>query len=191
MARPAPAEPAVRYTVERYSRLVEEGVLSPDERVELLEGVIVGMAPHSPRHAAGITRAANVLGAVVEGRATVRVQLTLVLGAHSAPEPDVAVVPGRVDDYDRAHPRSALLVVEVADSSLAEDRLTKAPIYAAAGIPEYWIIDLRHDQIEVFREPDRKRSRYASFMTAGRGERLELVAFPGVTVAVDDLMPAR
>ncbi len=179
MATPAPVEPVVRYTVERYSRLVEEGVLSPDERVELLEGVIVGMAPHSPRHAAGISCAGQALRVVLEGRAAVR------------PEPDIAVVSGRVEDYYRAHPRAALLVVEVAETSLAADRLTKAPIYAAASIPEYWIIDLRHDRIEVFRDPDRKLSRYGSITTTVRGERLELLALPGVSVAVDDLIPAR
>jgi len=191
MATPAPVEPVVRYTVERYSRLVEEGVLSPDERVELLEGVIVGMAPHSPRHAAGISCAGQALRVALEDRAAVREQLTLVLGPYSAPEPDIAVVFGRVEDYYRAHPRAALLVVEVAETSLAADRLTKAPIYASARIPEYWIIDLRHDRIEVFRDPDRKLSRYGSITTTVRGERLELLALPGVSVAVDDLIPAR
>ena len=188
---PAPAEPAVRYTVECYSRLVEEGVLSPDERVELLEGVIVGMAPHSPRHAGGISKTAHALRVAVEGGATVREQLTLVLGAYSAPEPDIAVVPGRLEDYECAHPTAALLVVEVADRSLAADRLTKAPIYAAAGIAEYWIIDLRHDRVEVYRDPDRERARYRSLTIAERGERLRLVALPKVSVVVDDLIPAR
>ena len=108
-----PGEPA-RMTVDRYLGLVEAGVLSEDDRVELLEGVIVAMTPSNPPHAAVVTMATRALLRAVGERASVRTQCTLVLGRFSAPEPDVAVVPGSDRDYLSGHPRTALLVVEVA-----------------------------------------------------------------------------
>ena len=133
----------------------------------------------------------DVFTAAVGTRAAVRVQLSLVLGPHSVPEPDVALVPGRTADYDTRHPTTALLVVEVADSSLVQDRLTKAPVYAAGGVLAYWIVNLRDDRLEVFRTPDPATRTYAKTVVAGRGDRLEPVALPGISVAVGDLLPAR
>src|SRR5437773_4078099 len=139
------APPETRYTSERYLALVDAGALGPDDKVELLEGEIVVMAPEGPRHEVAIDKAADALRVAVAGRAAVRAQHSVHAGTRSVPEPDIAVVPGRHDDYARARPRIALLVVEVSDSSLTRDRLRKAPVYAAAGIPEYWIVNLRDD----------------------------------------------
>ena len=189
MAHAAPV--TTRVTAERYFALVDEGVLHPDDRVELLEGVIVAMAPQSARHAAATSRVDDALRAAIGTRAVTRVQLPLALGLYSVPEPDVAVVPGRRADYDTAHPTTGLLVVEVAEASLAQDRLTKAAIYAAAGIPEYWLVNLRDDRVEVFQAPDRQAARYGETRLAGSGEQLELVALPGAVVAVEDLLPRR
>jgi len=136
-----------------------------------------------------IDKTADALRVAVAGRAAVRAQHSVHAGARSVPEPDIAVVPGRHDDYARARPRTALLVVEVSDSSLARDRLRKAPVYAAAGIPEYWIVNLRDDVVEVSRAPERGARRYTETRVARRGERLELVALPGTSLAVDDLLP--
>ncbi len=180
-----------RYTVERYFELVGAGVLRPDDRVELLEGVIVAMSPQNPPHASAITRASRVLDRVVGDRAVVRVQMPLIIGTYSVPEPDVAVVPGTDADYDGAHPTTALLIVEVADTSLLQDRLTKAAVYAAAGIPEYWLMNLRGDCIEVFRAPDPKTARYAETRTLRRGEQIDLIAFPDARVNLDDLLPGQ
>jgi Uma2 family endonuclease len=176
-------------TAERYLGLVEAGVLSEDDRVELLEGVVVAMAPHSPAHAAGVARADEALRRAVGARAHVRPQLSLVLGRRSVPEPDLAVVPGSVADYDRSHPTTAWLVIEVADTSLQQDRLSKAAIYAAAGIPEYWIVNLRDSVVEVMRDPDAAQARWRDVRRAGRDARLGLVAVPGASVAVADLLP--
>ena len=193
MADPAPARPIPpsRCTSERYLELTDEGLLRSDDRVELLEGVIVSMAPHTPRHSAGVRRASRVLYEAVGRRAVVQVQLTFVAGRFSVPEPDVAVLPGTEADYDAVHPSKALLVVEVGESSLPQDRITKAAIYARAGIPEYWIVNLRDDRVEVFRSPDAAKRRYRRTTVARRGERLALAALPGVSVAVDDLLPGR
>ncbi len=178
-------------TVDDFLRLVADGALSADDRVELLEGVVVAMAPSSPRHAGTIAIVSDVLRAMVGARAAIRVQLPLAAGAWSLPEPDVAVVEGLNADYVAAHPASALLVVEVSESSVAQDRLTKAAIYAAARIPEYWLVNLRDDRVEVHRDPDPDDYEYRSVMRVGRGERVELVTLPGVVVVVDDLLPPR
>jgi Uma2 family endonuclease len=158
--------------------------------VELLEGVIVSMAPHSVRHAAGVGRVEAALHRAVGERAVVRVQLSLALGTHSIPEPDAAVVAGRVSDFDRVHPTTALLVVEVAESSLKQDRLTKGAIYAAARIPEYWIVNIPGDCVEVRRDPEPAARRYASVAIARRGDTIELAALAGIRIAADDLLPS-
>ena len=192
MPHPAPTDPAapLRWTTEQYLRLVDEGVLGPDDKVELLEGVIVAMAPANVPHDAGVVRASHALFRAVGDRAVVRVQLSLKTGAYSLPEPDAAVVPGRIEDYDHGRPTTALLVVEVSDTSLKQDRLTKGAIYAAAGIPEYWIVNLRDDCVEVRRQPEPEKRRYASIAIARRGERIEPVALPGISIAVSDLLPS-
>jgi Uma2 family endonuclease len=188
---PAPQEYPLRWTVDEYFGLVHRGVLCEDDRVELLDGLIVAMSPQDPPHAVATAQVYEALLAAVAGRAAVRSQLPLILGQRWAPEPDVAVVPGATGDYGERHPRTAILVVEIADSSLAQDRLTKAAVYARFGIPEYWVVNLRDDRVEVYREPGRKRGPYRKIFSASRGEHLELVALPGASVAVDDLLPRR
>lgn len=181
------------FTSERYFRLVDEGLLAPDDRVELLEGVVVAMAPQNAPHAAEIAQihAALVaaLAAAPEAGVHIRSQLPLVAGRSSVPEPDFALVAGRPGDYRDRHPHTAALVIEVADSSLPQDRLTKSRIYAGAGIPEYWIVNLRDDCIEVFRGADRERRVYRDTATARRGEALEPSSLAGARVAVADLLP--
>ncbi len=179
-----------RYTSQAYFNLVETGVLTANDRVELLEGVIVAMSPQNPRHASSTTRVDSALRRAVGGRAVIRVQLPFIAGGYSVPEPDVIVVPGQESDYDDAHPTTALLVVEVADSSLLQDRLTKAAIYAAANVPEYWLVNLRDDCVEVFRAPDPTMRQYRERRVAQRSERLEIIGLPNGSVAVEDLLPA-
>ncbi len=147
------------------------------------------MAPHNEPHAAGVRRVGHALYKAVGDQAVVQLQLTFVSGPRSVPEPDAAVLPGTLADYDRVHPRSALLVVEVADSSLKQDRLTKRAIYAAAGIPEYWIVNLRDDCVEVRRQPEAEGRRYVSIAIARRGETIGIAALPDVSIRVDDLLP--
>jgi Uma2 family endonuclease len=192
MARPAPTDPSApaRYTCEQYLGLVAAGVLAPDDDVELLEGVIVAMSPSNLPHDAGVRRVSLALFRAVGERAVVHVQLPLVVGPYSLPEPDVAVVPGAIADYDHRRPTEALLVVEVSDTSLKQDRLTKGSIYAAAGFPEYWIVNLVDDCVEVRRAPEPAARRYASITIGRRGESIDVLALPGAGVRVDDLLPA-
>jgi Uma2 family endonuclease len=189
MTQVAPVES--RYTTEAYFDLVTAGIMRPDDRVELLEGVIVAVAPHNPPHAAATSLVDRALRETIGRRAAIRVQLPLVTGPHSAPEPDVSVVPGRESDYYDTHPTTALLVVEVADSSLLQDRLTKAAIYAAAGIPEYWLVNLRDHCVEVFRAPDPATRRYTEKRVAHRGDRLSLLVMADANVAVTEILPEK
>jgi len=180
---------AVGYSVEAYFGLVHRGVIDEDDRIELLDGVIVAEPPMDPPHASGISLVAEALRRAVGTRALIRIQAPFIADWFSAPEPDVAVVPGVVTDYLERHPTEALLVVEVSDSSLQQDRLSKSRIYAGAGVPEYWIVNLRDARVEVYRDPDPVQRLYGTRSTAGCGETLQLVAVDGATVAVDDLLP--
>jgi Uma2 family endonuclease len=124
----------------------------------------------------------------------VRAQLPLALGQHSEPEPDVAVVLGTPDDYPDDHPNTAILVVEVSDSRLAYDRTIKASLYAAAGIPEYWIVNLVERQLEIHREPMPMPAApygygYRTHTIAVSGETVATPSPSAAQVAVDDLLP--
>lgn len=178
-----------RYSVAAYFELLRRGILREDDRVELLDGVIVSEPPCDPPHAAGVEQVAGTLRAAVGDRAAVRTQAPLVAAPDSVPEPDVAVVPGANADYWSRHPTHAWLVVEIANSTLQQDRLSKSRIYAGAGIPEYWIVNLRDHCVEVYRSPDPPRRLYAEQEVAGRGVRLSLAEIPEATVAVADLLP--
>jgi Uma2 family endonuclease len=180
-------EADVRYTAECYFELVKEGLIAANDHVELLEGIIVAEPPQDPPHATSTMLVIEALRKAVGDRAIVRSQLPLVVSAYSVPEPDVALIAGQIADYGSAHPTTALLVVEVAGSSLPKDRLSKSRIYAAAGIPEYWVVNLRDHWLEVFRGPDTSARRYTERMLARAGDRLSLVAVPDATVLVQDL----
>ncbi|MEQ8456479.1 MAG: Uma2 family endonuclease [Sandaracinaceae bacterium] len=170
-----------------YDRLVEEGAFA-DERVELIRGVIIRRPPQGPTHTSPIDRLTELLVLKLSGRARVRVQGPLIAPDDSEPEPDLAVIPP--GDYDDAHPSVAWLVIEVAESSLSYDRLTKAPLYAAMGVPEYWIVNVREAAIEVHRQPE--GDRYARVTSHGRGETITLERFADASIDVDDVLrPSR
>lgn len=151
---------------------------------------IVAMASANVSQEGTLGLVSQALFRAVGGRAVVRVQLSLGAGHHALPEPDVAVVPGTARYYERRSPTTALLVVEVSDASVREDRLTKAALYAAARIPDFWLVNLPDDCVEVRRRPEPGERRYASVGIARRGQAIEIAALPGVRVAVDDLLPS-
>jgi Uma2 family endonuclease len=149
-----PALQTRRWTRAEYERMAETGVLRPDERVELLDGeILLVMTPQNSPHAAVIGKTEDVLRQTFGRGIWVRTQMPLILDPDSEPEPDLAVVPGSPSDYVQEHPRTALLVVEVADTTLEKDRGRKAATYARAGIPEYWIVNLVDHCLEVYRDP--------------------------------------
>ena len=166
-----------------YERMVEGGLFA-DERVELLQGVIVEMSPQGTRHAATVQRLTSTLVPALAGRAEVRIQLPLAVAVDSLPEPDVAAVaPG---NYDRAHPATAFLVVEVAETSINKDRLVKTEIYARAGIPEYWIVDLVAGVVEV--HTDVIEGRYGRLTPCRSTDAIRLREFPAVEIKVADII---
>lgn len=185
LAPPLPAH----LTADAYFGLVDDGVLDADDRVELLEGLVIAKEAQNPWHASGVRWAFDALRATLGTRAVVIAQQPFLAGAASVPEPDVMVVPGTRADYLHRHPSAAHLVVEVSDTTLVQDRLTKAGVYAAAGVPEYWIVSRRGDLVLVSTTPVPADRRYASVRIARRGETVTLAAFPDVTLAVDDLLP--
>lgn len=168
--------------------MADAGVFSEKERVELLDGIISDMSPEGKRHVVAVELARDVLSSRLGKRAGMRIQHPLKIASDSVPEPDVAIV----EDADpRAylaeHPTTALLVTEVSHHSLRRDLDFKAPRYARAGVLEYWVENLVDDEIEVFREP--QRDGYRSRRTYRRGERIALLSFPDVELAVDELLP--
>ncbi len=167
---------------DEYAALVDQGRFE-DEHVELLEGVIVEMSPQGNEHSYAITQLTELLVVALQGRAKVRPQCSFVAGETSQPEPDIAVVP---IPRDHTHPREALLLVEVAQTSLAKDRGIKARLYAAAGVPEYWVVDLQAKAIEVRTQPT--EGGYAQCRAARIGECIRLVAFPDVAIRVADVL---
>jgi len=147
-------EPAIawRIPLARYHELVDGGLLDDDDRVELIEGVLVAMSPKGPEHDAAIEWLTERFVTELAGRASVRVQSAITFPElDSEPEPDLVVVAR--DTPRPRHPSAALLVVEVAVSSLRYDRRVKAPLYARAGIPEYWVVDLAGEAVERFLKP--------------------------------------
>jgi Uma2 family endonuclease len=153
------------------------------ERVELIHGTVVRMSPIGPSHSSMVGRLNELLLPRLLGRATVRIQQPFIAHDDSEPEPDVAIVPsGR---YNDRHPDSALLIVEVAESSLAYDRETKGLLYAASGVPEYWLVDVGGRAVEVYRNPE--GGRYALARRALGGESLSPSAFPDLVIALSDI----
>jgi Uma2 family endonuclease len=153
------------------------------ERVELVRGIVVRMSPIGPGHACAVQRLTELLLPRLLGRATVRTQQPFVAADESEPEPDIAVVPlGR---YADRHPSTALLVIEVAESSLDYDRETKGPLYAGSNVDEYWVVDVAARCVEIYGEPASGRS--TRTRRAAAGETLSPRAFPDATVAVSEL----
>lgn len=178
-----------RLTARGYFALVEQGLLDPDDRVELLDGIVVAQPPQTPLHASGIRWVDRALRRALGPEVLLSCQLPLVAGRSSVPEPDMLVLSGRAEDYRTSHPTRALLAVEVADSSLPQDRLTKSRIYAQAAVPDYWIVNLRQRVVEWYRDPDAEARVYRESGQASGADALPLAAFPGVVVRAGDLLP--
>lgn len=143
------------FTVEEYYKMAEVGILKPTDRVELINGEIIQMSPIKSPHASAITTLHELLIEQLFKQVTIRNQHPIRIENHSEPEPDIAVVLHRKDRYKHNHPSPAetLLVIEVSDSTLKYDRKIKKKLYAKATIPEYWIINIPDNQIEVFKKP--------------------------------------
>lgn len=175
-----------RLSVDEYHRMIETGILDEDERLELLEGVIVAMSPQDEPHAWPIQRLTRILTRVLGDEYDIRVQLPLTLGRSNEPEPDLAVVRAGPRTKGR-HPRTALLVIEVADDSLRRDRTVKAALYARFKVPEYWVVNVEAQVVEVFTGPRPRSGVYGGVRTVGKRDTLASESLPEVSVRVRDL----
>jgi Uma2 family endonuclease len=164
------------------------GVFPPDCRVELVDGQIFEMSPISPWHSGVVNRLNHRFVTALGDRAVVHPQNPTIVDRHSEPQPDLMLLRPRADFYDTAHPtpKDALLVVEVAHTSLVHDRQRKLPLYAKRGVSEVWIVNRRADAIEVFRDPSAQG--YREQFKRVRGEEIAPVAFPDLRLSVDDVL---
>lgn len=195
--QPVSGRPALhRISVEQYHRMIQAGVFAENNRVELLEGLLFEMPAMGSRHTTSVHVTAGRFSTVLAPTWCVRVQSPITLQI-SEPEPDIAVVRGMLRDYVQRHPFASEvgLIVEVSDTSLDYDRDWKLPTYAAAGIPQCWIINLNNDTLEVYRDPDpgdgSQPPEYRSRQVLSSGEMVALLLDGQhvADIAVSDLLP--
>ena len=183
-----------RWSRAEYGQMIEQGLFRPDDRLELLDGVLVVREPQHDRHALAIRRVDAALRPHFGVGWLLAMQLPLALDEMSEPEPDFSVVHASLTELRGGHPRHAALIVEVAESSLAIDRGYKATLYARAGIVEYWIVNLVDRALEVHRAPTATPETaagwsYAEIRSLGPGDAVSPVAAPGARIPVVDLLP--
>jgi Uma2 family endonuclease len=173
--------------VDDYHHMIEAGTLGEDDHVQLIAGAVVAMTPQGPAHALVIQNLTRLVAQGLAADLALRPQLPLTLPDDSEPEPDLAVVRLADARSREHHPRTALLVVEVAGDSLRLDRQTKAALYARAGIPEYWIVNLAESTVEVHRDPDPETGAYREKAVVSSEGTLAATSVPGLRVDVADL----
>ena len=189
-----PAIRTRRWSRVEYDQLIEKGVFRPDERLELLAGELVVREPQGTPHAVGITLVQEALRRAFGPGWLVRIQLPLALDDESEPEPDISVVPGWPRDYLEAHSSRPVLVVEVAEASLALDRTHKGGLYARAGVGDYWILNLVDGVLEVYRQPAPSSSApfgwgYSAIQSLGATDLVSPLAAPSARIPVVALLP--
>ncbi len=177
------------WSIADYHQMIEAGILTVNDPVELLEGRIIRMSPQRPFHASCVQRSGNYFYEALRDRAHIRVQLPVTLGNNSEPEPDIAVVCFDTDEYARRHPgaKDIYLLIEVADTTLGSDRQQKSRIYAKNSILEYWILDLQKRQVFVFRRPE--NNVYQDEFLLKSEESIALLAFPDLKISLEALFP--
>lgn len=174
------------WTVEEYHRMIDAGILTANDKVELLEGRIIQMSPQKPPPAATIQRSDRYLQNLFRDKADIRIQLPITLST-SEPEPDIAVVRIDAGAYSDHHPSAEeiFLLIEVAYTTLTFDRQEKAPIYARANILEYWILDIENRQVYIYRNPT--TSGYKTETILPEDVALAPLAFPEIEIPFSKL----
>ncbi|XZN89796.1 MAG: Uma2 family endonuclease [Microcoleus sp.] len=178
------------FTVKEYHLMSETGILSETDRVELIEGEIIQMAAIGTRHATAVRRLNRLFHRLPEDRVIVDVQNPVQLSERTEPQPDVVLLQFRDDDYGTAHPvpSEVLLLVEVADSTVDNDRDVKIPIYARSLIQEVWLVNLIENCLEVYRQPT--PNGYSLILKLYAGQEVAPIAFSDFTVSVDSIFGA-
>ena len=176
------------FNVREYERMIETGILTKYDRVELIEGEIVEMSPIGISHAACVNRLTTLLVQKLGRDAIVSVQNPVKLGERSEPQPDFALLKWRDDFYGQSLPTpdDVLLLIEVSDTTLKFDRQVKAPLYARAGIGEFWLVNLQDDEVEIYANPS--GGAYQLVKNVGRGETINSENVSGLTLEVNAVL---
>ncbi|MCL1465853.1 Uma2 family endonuclease [Argonema galeatum] len=177
-----------KFTVEQYHQMVDAGILTEDDRVELIRGEIVEMTSIGRRHAAGVNRLVRLFTQLLGDNIILSPQNPVELDEGSEPQPDVALLQPRPDFYESGHPQiqDIILLIEVADTTVESDRNVKIPLYAENGIVEAWLVDINEQCVEVYRSPS--PTGYQNVQRFVRGESLSILAFPDINITVDDVL---
>lgn len=177
-----------RFTADEYQAMGEAGILAEDDRVELIDGEVLAMSPPGPRHTGAVNRLNHLFVRLVADSAIVQVQSPVRVDSYSEPQPDLALLRPRADYYENvvATPSDVLLVIEIAQSSLAFDRTVKASLYARRGIHEYWIVDV--NDRAVIRHTDPREGRYTTIEVVPPETRFAPRLLPACTVTTADLL---
>jgi Uma2 family endonuclease len=176
------------FTVAEYHRMAEAGILKEDDRLELIEGEVVAMSPIGSRHAACVKKVAALIRKLLGDAAIIGVQDPVQLDDRSEPQPDLSILRPSDDFYAAAHPGpgSVLLLIEVADASIFEDRTIKIPLYARSGIGEVWLVDLVRNVVELYSDPG--AAGYAQIQRHERGATVVSSVLPGLRVPVSEIL---
>lgn len=177
-----------RFTVDEYYRLTRAGILSESDRLELIEGEIIEMVPIGSRHAACVNSLNRLFFDQLEDQAVVSVQNPVRLDEYSEPQPDLALLEPHPNMYADEHPGpgEVLLVVEVAQTSQEYDRERKIPLYARAGIPEVWLVDLEERMVTSYREPEEET--YQEIREQGAGEKITSGSVEGLEIDIEEIL---
>ncbi len=177
-----------KFTVEQYHKMAESGILTEDDRVELLRGEIIEMSPVGRRRAACVNRLVRLFTQRLGEHAIVSPQNPVELDDSSEPQPDIALLQPRPDFYESGHPQpeDIFLIVEVADTTAKSDREVKIPLYAEDSIAEVWLVDINKQCIEVYRTL--APTGYQNVQKFQRGQTLSIQAFPDVAITVDEVL---
>ena len=177
-----------KFTVEEYEKMATEGIIKPDEKVELIRGEIIKMSPMGTRHAACIARLTQLLYRKFGDLILLGVQNPIRLNNNSQPEPDLSLLIPRADFYVAAYPcpQDIYLIIEVSDSTLDYNRYTKIPLYAEANVQEVWIINLKEEYVEVYRHP--LHGSYQNIQKYYRGESVFIESFPDIEFTIAEIL---
>jgi Uma2 family endonuclease len=177
-----------RITVNEYYDMAHAGLFAPDEHVELIEGEVVRLAPIGDRHACAVEALDELLHQAVAGRARVRCQMPVRLGEYSQPEPDLVVMRPRTGRHDRGHPSAddVFLIIEISVSTLRYDLDIKVPLYARHGVPEAWVIDLKHRKLHLYKSP--VEGSYKHVTSVPNGVRAAISGVDGATVDLSEIL---
>lgn len=186
MPHPEAPLPQHRLSADDYHKMGEAGIFDHADRVELIEGRLIDMAPIGSDHAGKVIRFTALLSAALAGRALVSTQNPIRLGGDSEPQPDFTVLRHRSDFYETSHPepQDVLLIVEVADTSVRYDREVKIPLYARHGIPEVWLLDLHNTRLEIYRQPGTEG--YGEVLYPADNEAVAPVLLPDAVLPITD-----